>query len=93
MNSLGFAGIHNLSNFFHPLPLQAVDLLTAYSCANQIVAAIILRSKDHKGSFIDVSMYDMAATTGILALSDHFSTKRPMSNGKDEYVKFINTID
>lgn len=93
MNSLGFAGIYHLSNFFHPLPLQAVDLLTAYSCANQIVAAIILRSKDNKGSFIDVSMYDMAVTTGILALSDHFSSKRQISNGKDEYVKLSKNLD
>lgn len=85
MNSLAYAGVFELSSDQHkPLPIQAVDLLTGYSTAAQIIAAIHLRSSDKKGSFIDISMYDVAASTSILALSQHFSTRKPISHGKDE---------
>jgi crotonobetainyl-CoA:carnitine CoA-transferase CaiB-like acyl-CoA transferase len=45
MNSLAYAGIFGLSGLRKPMPIQAVDLITGYTCAAQIIAAIHQRSK------------------------------------------------
>eukprot|EP01080_Neovahlkampfia_damariscottae_P008093 gene8093-12554_t len=84
MNSLAYSGIFTLSDIRQPLPLQAVDVITAYNCASQIESALILRHKDGKGSIIDLSMADVGLSTGILALSETFTSKKSMSNGKDQ---------
>jgi crotonobetainyl-CoA:carnitine CoA-transferase CaiB-like acyl-CoA transferase len=84
MNSLAYAGIFGLSDIYKPLPLQAVDLITAYNCSTQIISALMLRNKDGKGSIIDVSMSDIALNSGILALSQSFTTNSPISNGRDQ---------
>jgi len=98
MNSLARAGVLALSEHITaPLPIQVVDLLSGWSCATQICAALLQMktqpTKTH--TVIDVSMYDAALGSTIMQASKVLSAQAnnlshtpfaQVSNGKDMYV-------
>jgi len=90
MNSLAHAGVlgiqmspsdqlHGNIKEMSPLPAQLADIMSAYSCALQITAAICEQqsNSNYPGCTIDVSMFDASLSSMIMPYSILFGT-----NGK-----------
>ncbi|KAL0491807.1 acetyl-CoA:oxalate CoA-transferase [Acrasis kona] len=89
MNSLARAGVFHINNLSKhapsPMPIQAADLLSGYTCCMQICAALFaIKNKNNtNGTVIDVSMYDVSLASIMMPLSKYLYNKEAISGGRD----------